>query len=200
MLTPVTTNTYPRAPAGPPPGRAATSAAGRLLLNTKAGAGAGVAGTVCGAAGVEICGDGVVVCTEGVAEVTGTAVAGVSVDWPVGRVDVGEGLAVGRNGTLLAAAVCADVGATVAGTTPAADGSTTLPPHAMARRTQIQACKPMTRIAETSGDPDRSPAHTSTGDIETARSTSVPPGELFAKYGAKMYLDQVLAKKQVLRA
>jgi hypothetical protein len=38
------------------------------------------------------------------------------------------------------------------------------------------------------------------GDIETARTHLDVAGELFAKYGAKLYLDQVLEKKQVLKA
>lgn len=38
------------------------------------------------------------------------------------------------------------------------------------------------------------------GDIETARTHLDAAGELFAKHGAKLYLDQVLAKKQFLKA
>jgi hypothetical protein len=30
-------------------------------------------------------------------------------------------------------------------------------------------------------------------------STSMPRGELFARHGAKLYLDQVLAKKDILK-
>jgi tetratricopeptide (TPR) repeat protein len=38
------------------------------------------------------------------------------------------------------------------------------------------------------------------GDLETAREHLDAAGELFAQYGAKLYLDQVLAKKQFLKA
>ncbi len=33
-----------------------------------------------------------------------------------------------------------------------------------------------------------------------AASTSTVPGELYSRYGAKLYLGQVLAKEQILRA
>ena len=38
------------------------------------------------------------------------------------------------------------------------------------------------------------------GDHELAMEHLDAAGELFAKYGAKLYLDQVLAKKQFLKA
>lgn len=37
-------------------------------------------------------------------------------------------------------------------------------------------------------------------DIETARAHLDTAGALFAKYGAKLYLHQVLSKKQMLKA
>ena len=38
------------------------------------------------------------------------------------------------------------------------------------------------------------------GDLETAREHLDAAGELFAQHGAKLYLDQVLAKKEILKA
>jgi hypothetical protein len=38
------------------------------------------------------------------------------------------------------------------------------------------------------------------GDLESAREHLDAAGELFAKHGAKLYLDQVLAKKEILKA
>ena len=38
------------------------------------------------------------------------------------------------------------------------------------------------------------------GDFEAAREHLDAAGELFAKYGAKLYLDQVIAKKEILKA
>jgi hypothetical protein len=38
------------------------------------------------------------------------------------------------------------------------------------------------------------------GDIKTAREHLDAAGELFAKYGVKFFLDQVIAKKEILRA
>ena len=38
------------------------------------------------------------------------------------------------------------------------------------------------------------------GDIEAAREHLDAAGALFAQHGAKLYLDQVLAKKQFLKA
>jgi len=38
------------------------------------------------------------------------------------------------------------------------------------------------------------------GDEEQAMEHLDRAGDLFSRYGAKLYLDQVLAKKQILRA
>lgn len=38
------------------------------------------------------------------------------------------------------------------------------------------------------------------GDLEGAREHLDVAGELFAKHGTKLYVDQVLAKKEILRA
>jgi tetratricopeptide (TPR) repeat protein len=38
------------------------------------------------------------------------------------------------------------------------------------------------------------------GDLDAARAHLDAAGELFAKHGAKLYLDQVIAKKEILKA